>query len=182
MSTTEYATGAELADLQSEATERPRDGASKLLKGLFFGFAATVTIGLGLASWYVGTRIVTTEEAAPQNTAVSTPATPIATPPIVTPAPQSTPSTSQETAMADAFWYAVPPPNELFLETAGLGPRRDADFVKELESEGFPARIETTTAAGGTRILVGPFLSHSTLEEARHKLQNAGILAIESAP
>ena len=32
--------------------------ASRLLKGLLIGFAVTVTIGLGLTSWYVGSRIV----------------------------------------------------------------------------------------------------------------------------
>ena len=44
-------------DEQIESAPTP-GGASKLLKGLLIGFAATVTIGLALATWYLGARIV----------------------------------------------------------------------------------------------------------------------------
>jgi cell division protein FtsN len=39
--------------------------ASKPLRSLLWGFGATVTIGLTLATWYVGVRIVAADEVAP---------------------------------------------------------------------------------------------------------------------
>jgi SPOR domain len=45
-------------DSPIEAAPRASDKTSKPLKGLLFGFAATVTVGLALGSWYVGLRIV----------------------------------------------------------------------------------------------------------------------------
>ncbi len=64
MSTSECAVDPGLADPQSDLLlsadqgVSQRQGASRLLKGLLIGFAASVTIGLALASWYVGVRIV----------------------------------------------------------------------------------------------------------------------------
>jgi len=54
-------------------------GASGLLKGLLIGFAVTVGVALGLASWYVGERIVAANEVVPasnvvQGVAVAAPA------------------------------------------------------------------------------------------------------------
>jgi hypothetical protein len=48
-------------------------GASKLLKGLLIGFAATVTIGLALGIWYLGVRIVAANGSAQQSTAAPLP-------------------------------------------------------------------------------------------------------------
>jgi hypothetical protein len=48
-------------------------GASKLLKGLLIGFAATVTIGLALGIWYLGVRIVAANGSAQPSTAASLP-------------------------------------------------------------------------------------------------------------
>jgi len=45
-------------DCHIEVSESASQGTSKSLRGLFYGFAATVTAGLALASWYVGVRIV----------------------------------------------------------------------------------------------------------------------------
>jgi hypothetical protein len=68
MSTSPCAADPGLADTQSDLqmsaaqgeTDSPSaaPGASPLLRGLLIGFAASVTIGLGLTSWYVGVRIV----------------------------------------------------------------------------------------------------------------------------
>lgn len=57
MSTSQCAPDPGLADAHAELVESAPPGASKLLKILLIGFAATMTIGLGLASWYVGVRI-----------------------------------------------------------------------------------------------------------------------------
>ena len=48
-------------DCQIEVSASASQGTSRPLRGLFFGFAATVTIGLALASWYVGVRIVSAD-------------------------------------------------------------------------------------------------------------------------
>src|ERR1700677_4226176 len=102
MPTTDYATGIAPPDLRiddSEAPLRPSGGASKPLRGLLFGFTATVTIGLALASWYVGVRISLTST--PGSTSVPLPAPPAAS--------------AAEDSMAEAYWYKVPPPS-LYLQ------------------------------------------------------------------
>lgn len=60
-----------LADQPVDLVQGVATGASKLLKGLLIGFAATVTIALALASWYVGVRIVAANEAIPASTPAS---------------------------------------------------------------------------------------------------------------
>jgi hypothetical protein len=174
MSTSQCATDPELADpsLVPEALVRS-EGASRPPKGVLIGFAATVTIGLALASWYVGVRIVDANEIAPASAAVTAPA---ASPVQQPPAP-SGPSVPEE-SMAEAFWYTVPPPPpELYLEVAGLGPRKDSSFVRALEAKGYRARIIESKQ----QILIGPFARRSSLQAAARKLQSAGVLAVETA-
>jgi hypothetical protein len=84
---------------QMVPARRASGGKSRSLKGLLFGFAGTVTIGLALASWYVGVRIVAANEIAPFGT----------------PAPSRAPGPSPVAA----------PPADLYLQVAGLGPKRD---------------------------------------------------------
>ena len=55
----------QLSDQPVDLVQGVATGASKLLKGLLIGFAATVTVALALASWYVGVRIVAAKEAIP---------------------------------------------------------------------------------------------------------------------
>jgi hypothetical protein len=137
MSNTQCATEPELADpylvqgpslVQNASEARPR-----LLKGLLIGFAATVTLGLALASWYVGVRIVDAKEALP-----------------------------------------VRPTADLYLQVTGLGPRQNETFAKTLEAKGYRARIVEG------RILIGPFASRTSTEEAERKLQSDGVLALEA--
>ena len=208
MSTSQCATDPGLADPQAELAPTASQGvskpdvskpdASKPFNRVVFGFAATITIGLALASWSVGVRIVDSNEAAPVSTRVSKPgpqsgaAAKISSqapagPSSHAPAGPSTP----EAAMAEAYWYTVaPPPPELYLEVAGLGPRKDSSFVKGLEAKGYRAsvvrsaadRSATKSAAnpGNTRILIGPFAGRRALEKAERKLQSAGVLAVET--
>lgn len=56
-------------DLALPVVQSASTGASRLLKGLLIGFAVTVTIALGLASWYVGERIVAANEIVPSTKA-----------------------------------------------------------------------------------------------------------------
>ena len=154
-----------------EAELRASDAASKSLKGLFFGFAASVTIGLALTSWYVGVRIVSADEVAPAPRVLAG-ATPAA------PAPVAAPSAAREDSMAEAYWYTVPP-TELYLQVGGLGPRQDASFVRSLQAKGLHAQVQARHSYN-TRILIGPFSSHTEMERVQHKLQSSGILAIEA--
>ena|SRR5579863_9357546 len=50
-------------DSPIDAPPQASSGTSRLLKGLLFGFAATVTIGLALGIWYLGVRIVASHPA-----------------------------------------------------------------------------------------------------------------------
>lgn len=160
--------------LQVEAERQASGGKSKSLKGLLFGFAATVTIGLALASWYVGVRIVAADEIAPS----STPAPSSAAPTLAAePSGAADPTAIAEDALTDAYWYTAPPA-DLYLQVAGLGPKRDEGFVKSLQAKGFPARIQT---GDDTHILIGPYSSRAGLEEGRRQLQSAGVLAVEAA-
>jgi len=164
--------GQSSSPVQSASTVASRDRKSVLI-----GFAAIVAVGLALASWYVGARIAEANEAAPASTAVNAPAK------VSVPVPAG-PSTSEE-AMAEAFWYTVPPPPpELFLQVESLGSPQDVSFVKMLEARGYRARVvrngtgESSTEEG--RILIGPFIGRSSLKKAERKLQSAGVLAIEA--
>lgn len=177
MPATDCATDIALPDSQSEDSQdgsarRASQAASRPLRGLFFGFAATVTVGLALASWYVGVRIVAADEVAPSNTASG----PVSAAPVA-PSPAAPPSVTED-SMAEAFWYTVPP-TVLYLQVAGLGPKQDASFVRSLQTKGFHAQIEARD--DNPHILIGPFSTHSGMEQAQRKLQSAGVLAVEAA-
>jgi cell division septation protein DedD len=148
MSTSQCVTDPRLADTASESALEPA-GASRLLKGLLIGFAVTVAIGLGLTSWYVGSRIVAAN--------------------VVTPTPPKLPAP-----------VIQPRPVELYLQVAGLGPLRDLSFVKQLDAQGYRARVERAETQDDTRILIGPFTERSSLEEAERRLQSQGVLAMEA--
>jgi hypothetical protein len=175
MPTTECATDMPLPVLQSEDARREAvsdalDGArptfcgSKPLKGLFLGFTATVTIGLGLASWYLGVRMVAADEVAPSSPTKQAPplAAPIAAVPVA------------------AAPIAVIPPVNLYLQVAALGPKQDAGFVRSLRAKGFQGEVQTGDD-GSARILIGPYSTRTAMEQARRKLQLTGVLAVETA-
>jgi hypothetical protein len=172
MSTTDCATDIGLPDVETdpqiEDARRVLEDDSRRLKGLYFGFAFVVTAGLALASWYVGVRIVSAEEV--DASASAAPAT--------VAAPAATPATS--TTPVPSINAAVMKPAEFFLQAASLGPRQDAAFVKLLEARGFPA-IAQAREESETRILIGPFPTHTELEQAQRKLQGSGVLAVEAA-
>jgi len=157
MSTSQCVTDPGLAESAPEGALEPAS-ASRLLKGLLIGFAVTVAIGLGLTSWYVGSRIVAAN-APPPPTMNHLPA--------IKP-PESPAPTLQ------------PPPAALYLEVAGLGPRRDLSFVQRLDAQGYRARVERAATQDDTRILIGPFAERNSLEEAERRLQSQGVLAMEA--
>jgi hypothetical protein len=166
-------------DVQNESVRRVSGGASKPvtskpLRGLFFGFAATVTVGLALAIWYVGVRIVATNEVVPSTMTAkrSVNAFPAPTPAVAPPA-------VNEGSMAADYWYTVPPASR-YLQVAGLGLTQDTDFASSLQAQGFRAQVQMRDGAT-TRILIGPFLTHAELEQGQRKLQSAGVLALETS-
>jgi hypothetical protein len=155
MTTTDCAT--EIPALQGESSQDSFSSeASNPLKSLLWGFGATVTIGLTLATWYVGVRIVAADEVAPA------------------PAPS-------QVVQAVATVQAAAPPENLYLQVAGLGTRQDAGFVRSLQAKGFEAQVQGGDRADNASILIGPFATHIDLEQAQRKLQSSGVLAIETA-
>jgi hypothetical protein len=182
MSTSQCATDPDLAEPQAEpAVSKPR-------KNVLVGFAATVTIGLGLASWYVGVRIVDANEVAPVSRAVKTPPQVPTSP--VAPALQPTVTTTSKQVHAPVVPGSAPapaPPPDLYLQVAGLGPRQDASFMKSLAAKGYRARMIENAGSGTNpgvnqedrRILIGPFVGRRSLDMAERKLQSAGVLALE---
>lgn len=172
MTTTDCATDIAMNDIQEDeiqGTQQVCEAGSKPLKGLFFGFAATVTAGLALTSWYVGVRIVTADEVPPSSAAQNSA-------PAVRPSPTPSPASKPVVALTAQ-------PAELYLQAAALGPKQDASFVRSLEAKGFRAHVQVPGSAPGnhdSRILIGPFPSRVDMEQAQLKLQSAGVLAIET--
>jgi len=156
MSTSQCVADPGLVDTAPEGALKAAS-ASRLLKGLLIGFAVTVTIGLGLTSWYVGSRIVAANTLPPPSLHL----------PAITPPEPS-----------DAVVQPALP--ALYLQVAGLGPVRDLSFVQRLDAQGYRARVERAATQADTRILIGPFAERSSLEEAEHRLQSQGVLAMEA--
>jgi hypothetical protein len=178
MPTTDCATDIAPPDLQADrlrsaAVPRWPQGPSKLRRGFLFGFAATVTIGLALASWYVGIRIVSADEFASSSTN-GVPVDRTAASPLTAAVPAPA-----EDSMAEAYWYMVPPP-QLYLQIAGLGLNQEAGLVGSLKAQGLRAQFQKRDG-NKTRILIGPFPTHTELEQAKRRLQSTGVLAIETA-
>lgn len=149
------------------------DPLRKLRSRVFIGFVGSVALGLALAGWYVGGRILTAaQKPAPamskSKVAAPVPATPVATPMIIEPAQLLEPP-------------APPPIPELFLEVPGLNPIQDALLVSKLQNNGLPAQVKVDADLGTRRILIGPFSSRPTIEKAEQDLQAEGIVALERA-
>lgn len=162
MTTTDCATELTLPasqgeDVSNEAAQPSAGGVSRTLKGLLLGFGITVTVGLTLASWYVGVRILSADE-------VSTPASPVA---------------------VQALKPAPVAATQFYLQVAGNGAEQDSGFVKSLEANGFHAQVQDVqlgSKGDSARILIGPFSTHTGLEQAQRKLQGSGVLAVETTP
>jgi hypothetical protein len=172
MSTTDCATDTTLNALQTndnslqcddnsqlESLDAASEAAAKPVNGLLFGFAASVTIGLALASWYLGVRIVSENKVPP---------------PTVSQAISSVPAPA-----------AIAAPVSIYLQVGSLGSKEDAGFVRSLETQGFRVHLQASgsQAPGSqdadTRILIGPFATHQDMEQVRDKLASSGVLAIE---
>lgn len=147
--------------------EIPADSATKQAKRVFIGFAATITIGLVIAGWYVGGRIFAADKvhaaAAIAKPISSTEATPVAEPVAV---PTEAPSA----------WTTVDPqPGDLYLQLATMGPNSTNDYLKALDSQGIHPRIAPGPSDNLHRIVLGPYPDKAALEKQQQELETAGI-------
>jgi cell division septation protein DedD len=171
---------------ESEIVLSEPDPNAKLRTRVYMGFAGTMALGLSLAGWYVGGRILAAEQPSPvtiASPAVISPSLPSAAPVIT--AKESSASV-QPVQAADlrpevVEAPAAPPAPQVFLEVAGLGSKQDALYVKKLRAKGFSARIDVGDKADDRRILIGPFADRQAVGKAQRKLQAQGILALERA-
>jgi SPOR domain len=122
-------------------------------RGLFVSFVSLVILGLGLAGWYVSTRIMAAE---PQ------PAEHI-----------------QTVAAAPAPQVLLPLSLEYYLQIAALGIEQDALFLRQLQDKGYRAHYEAAARGHEARILVGPYPDATAMNHARARLIDSGILATE---
>src|SRR5258708_5987411 len=136
----------------SEAAFPETDPAAKLRARIYMGFAGMMALGLSLAGWYVGGRILAAEQ----------PTVALASPAIISPAPVPTQQPAPASVLAvnesskpaadsnivvpvqvaDVHPEVVEPPvsppvPQSYLEVAGLSARQDALFVKRLHLNGF---------------------------------------------
>ncbi len=152
------------------------DPAARLRSRIFFGFGGTMALGLSLAGWYVGGRILVAEQTSPAAPETVPALTQTVSQPAQGP-PVAMASVRQEVAVPSV----VPKAPEKFLEVAGLGAKQDAVFVKKLQAKGLHTRIEAASGTDSRRILIGPFDDQTALDKAQRKLEAQGILALERA-
>jgi len=144
-------------------------------RGVYVGFATLVTVGLALAGWYVGQRILvaqaphaSTEPFASARVDPSPAAAlrPIPIPPITLP--------------ADTAQPILLPLTEYYLQVTALGTAQDLKFLKQLQGRGFKAQLETTPTDQTGLILIGPYADQTAVRRARARLADSGILASET--
>lgn len=169
MATAECANEAGYAGIEDGIARRDSDPAAKLRNRVFLGFGSAMALGLSLAGWYVGVRILAAEQTTAE-TAAATSAAPVQAGSVPMPVQQAAPPMAE---------MAPQPAPRIFLEVAGLSARQDARFVRQLEAQGFTARADVDTESNVRRILIGPFGDEQSLEAAQKKLQVRGILALE---
>ena len=140
------------ADPQNDLQNDVR-GTSKPLRALLVAFASTMTLGLGLAVAYLGTRIAVSGQTA-----------------------SNTPAVIQTPVVEPQAVAATPLPN-LYLKVPSLGMKSDREFLASMERKGVPTSLQTTQAE--IRIVMGPFLDRAAMELEQRKLQSEGIIATE---
>ena len=148
--------------------------APRRTRGVYVGFASLVTIGLALAGWYVGERILVAQ-------APHTGPKPLATAnayPTPAPALSSTGAFSTPWS-AQAQPVLLPLRAEYYLQVTALGTPEDLKFLTQLQNRGFNAHLETTPTDQTGLILIGPYDGGPALRSARARLAATGILANE---
>ena len=153
----------------NEAIQRKPDTsanpAQKQAKRVFIGFAATVTIGLAIAGWYVGGRILAAERAHPV----------VIAKPMQSAAVAVSPEKPKPAAASQAWNTVDPQSGDLYLQLAAMGPNSTNEYLKTLAAKGIHARIASCPTEGLHRILVGPYQDKSALAKEQLELEAAGI-------
>lgn len=183
------------------------DPSAKLRNQVLGLFAATIALGLALASLYLGVRIFTARKAIPVSRPVTT-AAPLAG---ISTAAQPRPQTAVEKPAATPLLrpapkqvkpatVAVPPaappakrkdsnvpfvrheahvhPGERYLQIAAYGPRSLDAYLKTLEAQGLHPVVAPGPADNIYRILIGPYPNTEALKEAQAVVEATGIQPI----
>ena len=162
------------------------DPAEQRRKRILKTFSTLLTVGLALAAWYIGARIVGTRKvqayATAQAQVVKTPTvsqnaltTPIVvTPPATTATPVEAPKVLAKPAKV-APREIDPQPGQTYLQLAAYGPRALAAYLATLQEQGFHPLVAPGPSPDVFRILIGPFPSTDALERARVIVQSVGI-------
>jgi cell division septation protein DedD len=159
--------------------EIPANTAQNQAKRVFIGIAATITVGLGLAGWYLGGRIFASEKV--HAAAITKPATApvIATTVEATPVVEPvtvTAETPKPTADSPTAWNTVDPQSgELYLQLAAMGPNSTNEYLKMLDAKGIHPRIAPGPSDNLHRLVIGPYPDKAALEKEQLELQAARI-------
>jgi hypothetical protein len=148
----------------------PADLAQMQAKRVFIGFAATITIGLAVAGWYVGGRIFAAEKVH---------AAAIVQPISSAPAPAVAKPVEPATVAAPAWNEVEPQSGDLYLQLATMGPNSTNEYLKELNAKGIHPRIAPGPSENLHRLVLGPYPDKAALEKEQHDLESAGIQFIE---
>jgi cell division septation protein DedD len=175
--------------------ETSSDSAKKQAKRVFIGFAATITIGLVIAGWYVGGRIFAAEKvhaattiakpvsAVPAPVPAPTIAKTVEAPPVVEPVAVAVEKPKPENAEPETTpapvgptWNAVEPQSgDLYLQLATMGPNSTNEYLKILDAKGIHPKIAPGPSDNLHRLVIGPYPDKAALEKQQQELESAGI-------
>ena len=160
--------------------EIPANTVQKQAKRVFIGIAATITVGLALAGWYLGGRIFASEKV--HAAAITKPA---AAGPVIAKTIEAVPvaepvtvaaETAKTTADAPPAWNTVDPQSgELYLQLAAMGPNSTNEYLKMLDAKGIHPRIAPGPSDNLHRLVIGPYPDKAALDKEQLELQAAGI-------
>jgi len=155
--------------------ETPANTAQQQAKRVFIGIAATITVGLALAGWYLGGRIFASEKV--HAAAITKPA---ATAPVIAPVIaqtiEATPVVEPVTVAPASAWDTVEPKSgELYLQLATMGPNSTNEYLKTLDAKRIHPRIAPGPSESLHRLVIGPYPDKAALEKEQQELEAAGI-------
>jgi cell division protein FtsN len=152
--------------------EIPANTAQKQAKRVFIGIAATITVGLTLAGWYLGGRIFASEKV---HAAVPVIAKTIEATPVVESVAVGG-ETAKPTADPTPAWNTVDPKSgELYLQLAAMGPNSTNEYLKMLDAKGIHPRVAPGPSDNLHRLVIGPYPDKAALEKEQQELEAAGI-------
>jgi cell division septation protein DedD len=153
----------------------PANTAQKQAKRVFIGIAATITVGLALAGWYLGGRIFASEKV--HAAAITKPAAPAPViAPVIAQTIEATPVVEPVTVAPASAWDTVEPKSgELYLQLATMGPNSTNEYLKVLDANGIHSRVAPGPSENLHRLLIGPYPDKAALEKEQQELEAAGI-------